>query len=266
MALSRTLTSLFSLEGRTALVTGGARGVGAMCAEALVDAGATVIVTSRDSAAAEETRKRLSTLGNCHAIQVDLLAEDGVAALGAALADRVEGLDILVNNAGVTWGARLEDYPSHAWSRVLGLDVAVPFQVAQSVLGLLRAAATAERPARIVNIGSVDGHAVGSFDNYAYAAAKAALHHLTRVLAVRLGDDHVTVNCIAPGPIRTDMTAGILEEAESRLVESSGLHRLCRPEDVAGALVYLTSRAGSFVTGAVLPVDGGAAIATWGGR
>jgi NAD(P)-dependent dehydrogenase (short-subunit alcohol dehydrogenase family) len=225
-----------------------------MCAEALRAAGASVIVTTRKADAKSD------------AIVVDLAAPEGVDELAAALADRTDALDILVNNAGVTWGAPFDEYPAHAWQRVLNLDVAVPFRLVQSTLGLLRAAATEERPARVVNIGSVDGFAVGAFDNYAYAAAKAAVHQLTRVLALRLGGDNVTVNAIAPGPIRTDMTTGILEQAESTILEGAAIKRLCGPADLAGALVYLTSDAGSLVTGAVVPVDGGLSVATWGGR
>jgi NAD(P)-dependent dehydrogenase (short-subunit alcohol dehydrogenase family) len=237
-----------------------------MCAAALLDAGASVIVTSRDSHAADEAARQLSTRGPCEAIAVDLTTPEAVDELASSLAERVDALDILVNNAGVTWGAPFEQYPPKAWSRVLDLDVAVPFRLVQAVVGLLRAAATTERPARVVNIGSVDGHAVGFFDNFAYAAAKAALHHLTRVLAVQLGEENITVNCIAPGPIRTDMTAGVLAEAEPRIREATVLRRLCEPGDVAGALVYLTSTAGSFLTGAVIPVDGGLSLTTWGGR
>jgi NAD(P)-dependent dehydrogenase (short-subunit alcohol dehydrogenase family) len=171
-----------------------------------------------------------------------------------------------VNSAGVTWGAPLEEYPSRAWSKVLNLDLAVPFKVVQASLDLLAAAAQPASPARIINIGSVDGHSVGPFDNYAYQAAKAGLHHLTRVLASRLGARGITVNCIAPGPIRTDMTAETLDRAESQIVATGALPRLADPVDIAGALVYLASRAGAFVTGSVIAVDGGLSVSRWGGR
>jgi NAD(P)-dependent dehydrogenase (short-subunit alcohol dehydrogenase family) len=256
---------LFSLSGKTALVTGGARGVGLICAEALLDHGASVIITTRREAAAAEAVRELSRNGRpCTAIVADLATEAGISGLAAELRGRIDALHVLVNNAGVTWGAPFAEYPPSAWAKVLNIDVAVGFQLVQQTVDLLEAAARPGDPARIVNIGSVDGHAVGTFDNFAYAAAKAGVHHLTRVLARRLGSRGITVNCIAPGPIRTKMTAQLLAEAEPRLVAATPLHRLAEADDVAGALVYLTARSGAFVTGSVIPVDGGATIATWG--
>jgi NAD(P)-dependent dehydrogenase (short-subunit alcohol dehydrogenase family) len=256
---------LFSVAGKTALVTGGARGVGLICAEALLDHGATVIISTRREEAAAEAVRRLSQHGrSCTAIVADLATEEGIAGLVAELRARVDALHILVNNAGVTWGAPFGEYPSSAWAKVLNLDLAAGFQLVQGTVDLLEAAARSGDPARIVNIGSVDGHAVGTFDNFAYSAAKAGVHHLTRVLARRLGARGITVNCIAPGPIRTKMTAGLLAQAEPRLLAATPLGRLADADDVAGALVYLTSRSGAFVTGSVIPVDGGATIATWG--
>jgi len=262
----QTVNDLFALNGKTALVTGGARGVGFICAASLLDAGASVIITTRRAEDGDDARKRLLERGACEVIVVDLADDDGVEGLRDALSAQTSSLDILVNNAGVTWGAPLESYPSRAWSKVLNLDLAVPFKVVQASMDLLRAAAQPASPARIINIGSVDGHSVGPFDNYAYQAAKAGLHHLTRVLAARLGRENVTVNCIAPGPIRTDMTAEILSRAEPRIVATAALPRLADAGDIGGALIYLASRAGACVTGSVIAVDGGLSISTWGGQ
>lgn len=253
---------LFTLEGKRALVTGGVRGVGYMCAQALLDHGASVIVTSRRAPRGNDALRELARRGPCELIAADLSSGEGVAMLAAALRERLDALDIVVNNAGVTWGAPFDEYPAAAWTRVLQLDVAAPFQVVQATAGLLRAAARADDPARVVNIGSVDGHAVSRFENYAYPPSKAALHHLTRMLAVRLAPEHITVNCIAPGPVATKMTAGLLEE-HPEIAAANPLGRLAEPDDIAGALVYLTARAGAYVTGAVIPVDGGVAIPTW---
>jgi NAD(P)-dependent dehydrogenase (short-subunit alcohol dehydrogenase family) len=256
---------LFSLADKTAVVTGGARGVGLICAEALLDHGARVIITTRREAAAEAAVAQLSQNGRpCTAIVADLATEEGIAGLADELRRETDALHILVNNAGVTWGAPFGEYPSSAWTKVLNLDVAAGFQLVQRTMDLLEAAARPGDPARIVNIGSVDGHAVGTFDNFAYSAAKAGVHHLTRVLARRLGGRGITVNCIAPGPIRTKMTAQLLAEAEPRLLAATPLGRLAEADDIAGALVYLTAVSGAFVTGSVIPVDGGATIATWG--
>jgi len=253
---------LFSLAGRTALVTGGGRGVGAMCAAALLDFGAEVVVTSRRPAA-DGAWADLARRGPCTHLQVDLAEPDGVTAVRDHLAGRQDRLDILVNNAGVTWGAPFEEYPAHAWTKVLNLDVAVPFRMVQALLPLLEQAATVDRPARVVNLGSVDGHAVGAFDNFAYAAAKAGLHQLTRVLAQRLGPRGVTVNAIAPGPLHTKMTDGLLRATGDAVPRSNPLGRLAGAADVGGALVFLTADAGSYVNGAVLPVDGGFSLGSW---
>lgn len=159
----------------------------------------------------------------------------------------------------------MEDYPIEAWEKVLRLDVAVPFRLTVRLLHLLEAAARPERPARVVNIGSVDGHAVGPFDNFAYSAAKAGLHQITRVLALRLAKSSITVNALAPGPIRSKMTEALIERSGSALVDANPLGRLAGPDDVAGALIFLCGDAGSYVTGAVIPIDGGLALGPWSG-
>jgi len=253
---------LFSLEGKTALVTGGARGVGLMCAGALLDHGASVVITSRRADAGTQAAAELSARGSCDHIVADLSHEEGIRLLSEQLHQRLDSLQILVNNAGITWGAPFDEYPPEAWAKVLQLNVATPFELVRTTADLLRAGARDGDPARVVNIGSVDGHAVSHFENYAYPPAKAALHHLTRALALHMAPDNITVNCIAPGPIETKMTAGLLT-SHPDVMSRNLLGRLAEPDDIAGALVYLTARAGAYVTGAVIPVDGGLAIPTW---
>lgn len=250
------------LAGRRALVTGGARGVGFHCASALASAGAHVVITSRHEAPATEALKELTRSGVVSLVVADIADPDQITDLAEEISS--DGpLHILVNNAGVTWGAPLEEYPPHAWNKVLGIDVAAPFQLVQRLLPALREAGSPDDPARVVNIGSIDGHAVGGFDNFAYSAAKAGIHHLTRVLAYRLGPDGITVNCIAPGPIHSKMTAALIEEHEAELLARNPLGRLCQPNDIASALLYLAGPGAGYVTGAVLPVDGGFAISPW---
>lgn len=261
----RSMNDLFELAGKTALITGGARGLGLMCAQALHDQGASVFMTTRRSDALPPETERLLAGGRAHLLVADLASADGPSALAHTMAETLDRLDILVNNAGVTWGASFEEYPAAAWTRVLQMNVAVPFVLVQSLLSLLEAGARTRRPARVVNIGSIDGHAVGPFDNWAYPPSKAALHHLTRLLACRLGPRGITVNALAPGVVRTKMTARLLEESEAEVIAATPLGRIVEREDIAGALVFLTSRAGAYLTGAVLALDGGASLARWGG-
>lgn len=234
-----------------------------MCAEALLDHGAQVIITSRCHARGEESRQLLSARGECDLIVTDLSTAAGIAELAEQLEQRLDHLDILVNNAGAAWGASFAEYPYEAWTKVMQLNVATPFQVVQATIELLEAAGSPGAPARVVNMGSIDGHSVGDFDNFAYPPSKAALQHLTRMLAIRLAPRNVTVNAIAPGPILTKMTAVLLEE-NAQIIAANPLGRLAEADDVAGGLVYLTARAGAYVTGAVMAIDGGLAIPTWG--
>lgn len=252
-----------SMRGRNAVVTGGANGIGFHCAHALARAGAHVTITTRRQEDGQRAVEEIGAVGECELVVADLSDHDAIIELAATVSSGDRPLHTLVNNAGVTWGAPLEEYPPKAWDKVLGLDVAAPFQLMQALLPALRRSATDDDPARIVNIGSIDGHAVGGFDNFAYSAAKAGIHHLTRVLAYRLGPDHITVNCVAPGPTLTKMTAQLLDEHEAELVARNPLGRLCRPSDITAALLFLTGPGASYVTGAVLPVDGGFALSPW---
>jgi len=253
------LSSLFSVDGKVAVVTGGSRGIGLMIAEGLVRAGAEVVISSRKADVCDEVAAQLSEVGSCESMPADLSTPDGVDALAAAVAARHDAVHLLVNNAGATWGAPMDDYPDEAWDKVHATNVKAPFRLTAKLLPQLRAAATEDDPARVINIGSVDGIRVPDTENYAYAASKAAIHMVTRQMAHRLVRDHINVNAIAPGPFRSKMMAFVLDaEGGEELVASSvPMGRIGRPEDVVGATLFLASRAGSYLTGAVIPVDGG---------
>ncbi|HLU42903.1 MAG TPA: SDR family oxidoreductase [Microthrixaceae bacterium] len=253
------LSSLFSVDGKVAVVTGGSRGIGLMIAEGLVRAGAEVVISSRKADVCDEVAAQLSEVGSCESMPADLSTPDGVDALAAAVAARHDAVHLLVNNAGATWGAPMDDYPDEAWDKVHATNVKAPFRLTAKLLPQLRAAATEDDPARVINIGSVDGIRVPDTENYAYAASKAAVHMVTRQMAHRLVRDHINVNAIAPGPFRSKMMAFVLDaEGGEELVASSvPMGRIGRPEDVVGATLFLASRAGSYLTGAVIPVDGG---------
>lgn len=246
------MSSLFSLQGKRALITGGSRGIGLEIARGFVAAGVDVTVSSRKADAVAAAADELG----CRGIPADLSTLDGCR----TLASQIDGpLHVLVNNAGATWGAPLEDFPDAGWDKVLDTNVKGVFQLTAALLPRLREAATVEDPARVVNIGSVDGIRPSGMENYSYTASKAAVHMLTRQLAKRLASEHITVNAIAPGPFPTKMIAFVLESEEGRAaVESSvPLGRIGTPEDLVGTATFLCSRAGAYLTGAVIPLDGG---------
>ncbi len=256
------ISDLFSISGKTALVTGGSRGIGLMIARGFVESGATVYISSRKADVCEQVAAELSEIGTCVALPADLSTEDACRRLAAALTERTGGrLDILVNNAGATWGAPLADYDEAAWERVLALNVKGVFHLTRFLAPALSATGTADEPARVVNIGSIDGIHVPVLETYAYSASKAAVHQLTRHLARALAPK-VTVNAIAPGPFESKMMAATLESFGEQIAASAPLKRIGRPDDMAGTALFLTSRAGAYLTGAVIPVDGG--IATVG--
>ena len=250
------MSDLFSIAGKTALVTGGSRGIGLMIARGYVEAGARVYISSRKADVLDEVAAELSKVGECHAIAADLSAEAECRRLAEAIAARESSLDVLINNAGATWGAPLEQFDDAAWERALALNVKGVFHLTKFLLPLLEEAGTAEDPARVINIGSIDGLRVPLMDNYSYSASKAAVHMLTRHLAKRLAP-RVTVNAIAPGPFESKMMAATLEAFGEQIVAGTPLKRIGRPDDMAGAAIYLASRAGAYLTGAVIPVDGG---------
>jgi NAD(P)-dependent dehydrogenase (short-subunit alcohol dehydrogenase family) len=249
---------LFSVAGKTALVTGGTRGIGKMIAEGFVEAGAVVYISSRRADACAEVAAELSAKGTCHGIAANLSTETGCRGLADEMASRLDRLDVLVNNAGATWGAPLAEFDETAFEKVLALNVKGVFHLTRFLVPLLQVAGTMEEPARIINIGSIDGLTVPLFETYAYSSSKAAVHHLTAHLAKRLAPT-ITVNAIAPGPFESKMMAATLSAFGEQIAANAPLKRIGRPDDMAGAAIYLSSRAGAYLTGAVIPVDGGIA-------
>jgi NAD(P)-dependent dehydrogenase (short-subunit alcohol dehydrogenase family) len=253
------MADLFSIEGKTAVVTGGSRGIGLMIADAFVEAGARVYISSRKAEVCDQVAAKLSEKGECISAPADLSSLDGVRSLAATVGDREDRLDILVNNAGAAWGAPIEDYPEDGWDKVMDLNVKGLFFTTQALLPLLKKAASHEDPARVINIGSIDGLRVPMLQNFAYSASKAAVHMLSRHLAHHLVEDRITVNAIAPGPFPSKMTKFMFDMGEDVVAQNVPLGRPGQPEDVAGAAIFLASRAGGYLTGAIIPVDGGIA-------
>lgn len=250
------MDDLFSVEGKTAVVTGGSRGIGLMIARGYVSAGAKVYISSRKADVCDEVAAELSKVGSCLSLPADLSTEEGCRELATTVGELEPQVDMLVNNAGATWAAPLADYDDAAWDRVLNLNVKGIFHTTKFLLPLLQAAGSQEAPARVINIGSIDGLQPPMFETYAYSASKAAVHQLTRHLARQLAPD-ITVNAIAPGPFESKMMAATLDTFGDAIADSAPLKRIGRPSDMAGAAIYLGSAAGAYLTGAVIPVDGG---------
>jgi len=251
------MQNLFDLAGKVALVTGGSRGIGEMIAGGYVANGVKTYIAPRREKACNATAERLSEQGECISIPADLSTTEGIAALVGEIMGRESRLDILVNNAGATWGAPIEEFPEGGWDKIMDINVKAPFFLTQALLPLLENAASAEDPARIIMVGSIDGLSVNRLPTFSYGPSKAAIHHLARTLASHLADRHITVNAIAPGLFPSKMTAHTIETLGEQIRQATPLKRHGRPEDMAGVAIYLASKAGSFVTGVVIPVDGG---------
>ena len=248
---------LFALTGKIALVTGGARGLGRMIAEGLLRAGAKVYITSRKEEDVRSAAAELSALGPCHALPGDAGSPEGIVELGKLFREQGEtALHILVNNAGRTWGAPFESFPDKAWAGVMAVNVQAPFRLIQELLPELKAAGSAGDPSRVINIGSLAGTVVTDLQAYSYSASKAAIHFLGSQLAAELVSQNITVNTVAPGFFPTDMTAHLQDE-ETGLDKTIPLGRMGKAADIQGAIIYLSSAAGAYITGTVLPVDGG---------
>lgn len=256
------LDRLFGLTGKTALVTGGASGIGRLISEALVAGGARVLIVSRKGEACSRFAGELLAKGypgSAVGFAGDIGSEPGISALARAVSERTDRLNILVNNAGRTWGTPLGQFPYRAWADVMGLNVTGTFMLTQALLPMLKSAGTAEDPSRILNLGSVMGTQPISKGAYSYTASKAAVHHLTRTLANELAREHVTVNAFAPGPFESRMMAFATQDKERRARMEQGipLGRIGRAEDIAAATLFLCGRGGAYTTGAILPIDGG---------
>lgn len=251
---------LFSIKGKIALVTGGSRGIGLMIARGFLEAGAKVYISSRKKEVCDEVAAQLSAIGECVSLPADLSNVAGCRALAEQIQVREQKLNILVNNAGAAWGAPLESYPEAGWDKVMDTNVKGVFYLTQALLPLLEKAASPSDPARVINIGSIDGIKVPMVENYAYSPSKAAVHHMTHVLATKLGRKSITVNAVAPGPFESKMTEWMLDNLRNQIIAQCPLGRIGEPSDMAGIAIYLASRAGAYINGVVIPVDGGICI------
>lgn len=253
------MTDLFSIKGKTALITGGSRGIGLMMARGYVQAGATVYISSRKADVCEQVAAELSKEGSCIALPADITKEESLNGLVGRLKETESSLDVLINNAGKGWEAPLESFPDHGWSSVMTINVVSIFNLTRALLPLLEAAGSHENPSRIINIGSIAAGLHRSMNLYSYGASKSAIHWLTKTLAAEFGTRHITVNAIAPGRFPSAMTANVMadEDRYEKEVSAIPLRRWGEENDIAGLSIFLASPAASFITGAIIPLDGG---------
>tara|TARA_B110001450_G_scaffold218231_1_gene212562 strand:+ start:25 stop:807 length:783 start_codon:yes stop_codon:yes gene_type:complete len=254
------MENLFNLKGKIALVTGGSRGIGAMIAEGFVRNGVKTYISSRKSDPCDKKAKELSKYGECISIPADLTDMKEMDKLVHKIKNKETKLNILVNNAGAAWGASFDDFPEIGWDKVMDTNVKSVFFLTQKLVDILETSASTSDPSRIINIGSIDGLGIPRAETYSYPASKAAVHQLTKVLANRLANRNINVNAIAPGPFESNMMAHTLEEYGEQIKSSVPRGRIGVPEDMAGASIFLSSRASSYITGSIIPVDGGSLI------
>ena len=253
------LSNLFSVAGKSVLITGGSRGIGLMMAQGFVQNGAKVYISSRKAEVCAAVSAELSKHGTCTTIPADLTTNEGRAALVTELSAQEDKLDVLINNAGAAWGEPFDNFPEKGYDRCMDINVKAVFMLTRDLTPLLEASASQDNPARVINVGSIDGLRVPMMPNFPYGVSKAAVHQLTKVLAIELGKRKITVNAIAPGPFESQMTEFFLgnEEGQESISTICPLGRIGSPEDMIGIAIYLSSRAGAYVNGAVIPVDGG---------
>jgi NAD(P)-dependent dehydrogenase (short-subunit alcohol dehydrogenase family) len=254
------MKDLFSLQGRVALVTGGSRGIGRMIATGFLQQGARVYITARKAAACDAAAAELAAFGECVSLPADVSSVEGARKLAAEIERREGALDILVNNAGAAWGEDFDTFPEQGWDKVVDLNMKTPFFLTQALHEALKRAAKQDRPANVINIASIDGISVNPWETYSYSASKAGLIHLTKRMALRLAQDHIVVSGIAPGPFPSDMNKQARDHGDE-VAQRVPAHRVGSLEDMAGAAIYLASRAGDYVVGETIVVDGGATLA-----
>ena len=255
------MNKLFDITGKVALVTGGSRGIGEMIAEGFVKNGVKTFITSRKAEQCDDTANRLSKFGECISIPADLTNSNEIKKVKSKVESETNTLNILVNNAGAVWAADFDNFPENGWDKVMDTNVKAMFFLTQQFIKLLEENGTNEDPSRIINIGSIDGLGIPRAETYSYPASKAAVHHLTRVMANRLAERNINVNAIAPGPFESQMMKSTLKSFSEEIINSVPRKRIGKPDDMAGASIFLSSKASAYITGIVMPVDGGSLIA-----